>query len=237
MYGLGPGLESGPPGIILKAPASVRRPPRAMARPEPPADPAAPEAAPEESAAAETAAGNAAPEAAPPDELEALRAALAASEDARLRARAELQNAQRRHAREREAAARYRVEPLARELLDIADALDEAAAVRDAAPAALREGQELIRRRLAGILEKFGVEALDPAGEAFDPQLHEALAAQPDAAAAPGTVLAVLRRGYRLHDRLLRPARVVVAAAPAEDGGDAGEAPAEPPEEGASGAP
>lgn len=213
-----------------------------MARPEPSAAPAASDTAPAESASAESVAGQepAAAESVADDELERLRAELAASEDARLRARAELQNAQRRHAREREAAARYRVEPLARELLDIADALDEAAAVRDAAPAALREGQELIRRRLAGILEKFGVAALDPAGEAFDPQLHEALAMRPDPAAAPGTVLEVLRRGYRLHDRLLRPARVVVAAAPAAgaaDGAEPAEAAAEPPEGGASGAP
>lgn len=221
-----------------------------MARPEPSAEPAAP-AAPDPAPAAESAAAAAAPEksaagqepaaaaaAADAGEPGRLRAELAASEDARLRARAELQNAQRRHAREREAAARYRVEPLARELLDIADALDEAAAVRDAAPAALREGQELIRRRLAGILEKFGVAALDPAGEAFDPQLHEALAMRPDPQAAPGTVLEVLRRGYRLHDRLLRPARVVVAAAPAAPAGaEAEETAAEPPENGASGAP
>ena len=210
-----------------------------MASPEPPADAAAPATGtPEESVAGATngeeQAAGAASEA--PESIETLRAELAQSEDARLRAQAELQNAQRRHAREREAAARYRVEPLARELLDVVDALDEAAAVPDAAPAALREGQELIRRRLAGILEKFGVEALDPAGEAFDPQLHEALAARPDAAAAPGSVLEVLRRGYRLHERLLRPARVVVAAAPAaEAGGAAGEAPEKPPENGVSG--
>lgn len=194
-----------------------------MARPESPAEPAAPEAA----EAPESAAAEAAVAAAPGGELAALRAELKQSGDALLRARAELQNAQRRHAREREAAARYRVEPLARELLDVVDALDEAAAVQDAEPAALREGQELIRRRLAGILEQFGVAALDPAGEAFDPQLHEALATRPDAAAAPGSVLEVLRRGYRLHDRLLRPARVVVAAAAA----------AEPPENGAAGDP
>lgn len=204
-----------------------------MASPEPPADAAAPAAAAPEESAAGNADGGEQAAAAESGELETLRAELAQSEDARLRAQAELQNAQRRHAREREAAARYRVEPLARELLDVVDALDEAAAVPDAAPAALREGQELIRRRLAGILEKFGVEALDPAGEAFDPQLHEALAARPDAAAAPGAVLEVLRRGYRLHERLLRPARVVVATAPAPADGE--EAPEKPPENGVSG--
>ena len=204
-----------------------------MASSEPPADAAAPAAeTPEESAAGATN-GEEQAAGAEPGALETLRAELAQSEDARLRAQAELQNAQRRHAREREAAARYRVEPLARELLDVVDALDEAAAVPDAAPAALREGQELIRRRLAGILEKFGVEALDPAGEVFDPQLHEALAARPDAAAAPGSVLEVLRRGYRLHERLLRPARVVVATEPAAADGE--EAPEKPPENGVSG--
>lgn len=204
-----------------------------MASPEPPADAAAPAAAAPEESAAGNADGGEQAAAAESGALETLRAELAQSEDARLRAQAELQNAQRRHAREREAAARYRVEPLARELLDVVDALDEAAAVPDAAPAALREGQELIRRRLADILEKFGVEALDPAGEAFDPQLHEALAARPDAAAAPGAVLEVLRRGYRLHERLLRPARVVVATAPPAADGE--EAPEKPPENGVSG--
>lgn len=204
-----------------------------MASPEPPADAAAPAAAAPGESAAGNADGGEQAAAAEPGELETLRAELAQSEDARLRAQAELQNAQRRHAREREVAARYRVEPLARELLDVVDALDEAAAVPNAAPAALREGQELIRRRLADILEKFGVEPLDPAGEAFDPQLHEALAARPDAAAAPGSVLEVLRRGYRLHERLLRPARVVVATAPPAADGE--EAPEKSPDDGVSG--
>ena len=61
----------------------------------------------------------------------------------------------------------------------------------------------------------FSITAIDPAGAPFDPQVHEAMAAQPDPDAAPDSVLSVVQKGYQIHDRLLRPARVIVARAPA----------------------
>ena len=150
-------------------------------------------------------------------EIERLHEEAQQLQDALVRAQADLANQQKRSEREREAAARYRIEPLARELLEILDAMAEAqksmAEDKDI-PETLREGQELTLRHLMQILEKFSVEAIEPDGDPFDPQLHEAVVMQPSEQHKPGHVMEVLRKGYRLHDRLLRPARVVVAKAP-----------------------
>ena len=161
-------------------------------------------------------------------EVERLRDEVQQLQDGLTRAQAELVNLQKRHERDREAAARYRVEPLARELLEILDAMEEAqdAMARDeGVPEAVREGQALILRHMAQILERFSIEAIDPEGENFDPQEHEAMVMQPTGEVAPGSVMEVFRKGYRMHDRLLRPARVVVAAepAPGEPDGEDGE--------------
>lgn len=159
-------------------------------------------------------------------EVERLREEVQQLQDGLARAQAELVNLQKRHEREREAAARYRVEPLARELLEVLDAMEEArdAMARDESiPEAVREGQALTLRHMVQILDRFSIEVIDPKGEAFDPQLHEAVAMQPSGELAPGSVMEVFRKGYRMHDRLLRPARVVVAAEPVSekpDGGD-----------------
>lgn len=168
-------------------------------------------------------------EEAPPDrpeeesEVERLHEEVQQLQDALARTQAELVNLQKRHEREREAAARYRVEPLARELLDILDAMEEAqgAITQDESiPEAVREGQALTLRHLLKIFERFSIEIIDPKGEIFDPQLHEAVAVQPAGEVAPGSVMEVFRKGYRLQDRLLRPARVVVAAEAAVEESD-----------------
>ncbi len=157
----------------------------------------------------------------PPDqpeeesEVESLREEVQQLQDALARTQAELVNLQKRHEREREAAARYRVEPLARELLEILDAMEEAqdAMTRgEGVPEAVREGQEMTLRHMVNIFDKFSIEVIDPSGETFDPNLHEAVAMQPTGEFAPGSVMEVFRKGYRLQDRLLRPARVVVAS-------------------------
>ena len=159
-------------------------------------------------------------------EVERLREEVQQLQDGLARAQAELVNLQKRHERERETAARYRVEPLARELLEILDAMEEAQAAmaRDGGvPEAVCEGQALTLRHMARIFDRFSIEVIDPKGEVFDPQLHEAVAMQPAGEFAPGSVMEVFRKGYRMHDRLLRPARVVVAAEPVSgkpDGGD-----------------
>ena len=73
------------------------------------------------------------------------------------------------------------------------------------------QGVELVQRELLGALTKHGVETIDPGGEPFDPNLHEAMAQEEDDSVAPGTVVRVLQKGYTLRDRLLRPARVMVS--------------------------
>ena len=169
----------------------------------------------------------------PPDqpeeetEVERLREEVQQLQDGLARAQAELVNLQKRHERERETAARYRVEPLARELLEILDAMEEAqdAMARDEnIPEAVREGQALTLRHMAQILDRFSIEVIDPKGKPFDPQVHEAVAMQPAEELAPGSVMEVFRKGYQMHDRLLRPARVVVVAEPvSEEPKDGGE--------------
>ena len=169
------------------------------------------------------AAGPAAAEPAPQVEVERLEAELAQCKDSLARAQAELANVLKRHEREREAARLYRVEPLARSLLELADAMEEAQqamAQEENVPESLREGQALTLRSLMRAFEQYAIEAIDPAGEPFDPNLHEAVAMQPSAEMPPGQVLEVLFKGYRLHDRLLRPARVVVSAAVAAEAAD-----------------
>jgi len=161
-----------------------------------------------------------------PEELgaEHLRAAL---EEARalaeerwqqlLRAQAELENARRRHEREMEKVQRYALERFVAELLPVKDSLElglASALESSGADEKLREGVELTLKMLATVLEKFGVRELNPEGERFDPELHEAMATQEVAGVEPNTVLTVYQKGYQLHDRLIRPALVVVAAGP-----------------------
>jgi molecular chaperone GrpE len=132
--------------------------------------------------------------------------------DKYLRAMAELENVRRRAARDVANARKYSLEPFARELLAVRDSLEMGLnAAGDADSAALREGIEATLKLLVASMEQFGISELDPLGEPFDPQLHEAMMMQPAAEAEPGTVLTVYQKGYALNGRLLRPARVVVA--------------------------
>jgi molecular chaperone GrpE len=152
----------------------------------------------------------------PDERIAALENKLAEQRDQCLRAVAELENVRRRAARDVENAHRYGVERFARELLDVADSMEMGlAAAEKADDSAVAEGFEATLRKLNQLLEKFGISVIDPAGAPFDPQFHEAMAAQPDPDAAPDSVLAVVQKGYQIHDRLLRPARVIVARSPA----------------------
>lgn len=155
-------------------------------------------------------------------------AALLAAERARadenwnryLRAAAELDNVRKRAERDMENARKFAVERFATELLAVKDSLELglAAAEESADVESLLEGSRSTLRQLAATLERFGVAEVDPEGEPFDPALHEAMTTQPAAEVEPDTVLTVYQKGYTLNGRLLRPARVVVAAAPAEQG-------------------
>jgi molecular chaperone GrpE len=144
-----------------------------------------------------------------------------------LRAAAELDNVRRRAGRDLDQARRSGMERLAAELVQVLDGIEMGlGATRNATVETLLEGQQATLRLLQGVFDKVGIETLDPAGQPFDPQLHEAMSLQVAAGAVPGSVLAVMQKGYRLGERLLRPARVVVAgeapaAAPPTPGTDA----------------
>jgi len=159
----------------------------------------------------------------PAAEISALKAALTeaeakvtAAKDAQLRSLAELDNARKRAERDADAAIRKGSEKLLSELLSVCDSLDQgldAARAPQAQIAGLIEGMELTRKQLLATLEKHGVSQIDPAGQPFNPDLHEAVAVIPSAEMAPNTVAVVQRKGYRLHERLLRSAMVVVSRA------------------------
>jgi molecular chaperone GrpE len=132
-----------------------------------------------------------------------------------LRAAAELDNFRKRAARDVEAARRGGVEKLGTELLAIVDSLELGIEAGNTATVeSLLAGKEATLRLLRAAFDKFGIELVDPVGHPFDPQMHEAMSMQPSATAVPGSVVAVLQKGYRLGDRLLRPARVIVAGEP-----------------------
>lgn len=141
--------------------------------------------------------------------------------DRYLRAAAELENVRKRAVRDVENARKFALENFGRDLLDVRDSLEMGLAAADNADAdALREGSEATLKLLETVMERFGVEQIDPQGEPFDPELHEAMTMQPSADAEPNSVLTVIQKGYSLNGRLLRPARVVVAAAMPETDGD-----------------
>jgi molecular chaperone GrpE len=149
------------------------------------------------------------------DELEALRAQVAEEREAALRAQAELENVRKRAEREVEKARRYGLQPLMAELLPVLDSLElgVAAAAREGAEVGqVREGVELTLRNLRKATAQFGLEAVDPTpGQALDADYHEAVSVVEAGDTEPGTVVQVLQKGYVLHDRLVRAAKVIVA--------------------------
>jgi molecular chaperone GrpE len=152
-------------------------------------------------------------------ELERLTIELAASEERAknhweqyLRALADVDNVRKRAAKDLESARQYAVEKFAQDLVGVRDSLELAIANSAKADvASLIEGQNATLRLLAKAFEKAQIEEVNPEGKAFNPELHEAMMAQPSDA-PPNTVVAVIQRGYTLNGRLLRPARVVVSA-------------------------
>ena len=160
------------------------------------------------------------PEAGDGDKIAELEAALADRNDRLLRALAETENVRRRGEREREDTSRYAIARFAGDLLPVADNLRRAidsvpAAARDenALLATLLEGVEATERELQKLFEKHGLKRLDPIGEIFDPNFHEVLFEQDAPDQPAGTVVQLLEPGYKIGDRLLRPARVGVVKA------------------------
>ncbi|MCL7713584.1 nucleotide exchange factor GrpE [Stenotrophomonas mori] len=145
-------------------------------------------------------------------QLQALRAELEQLKGESLRERADLENQRKRVARDIEQARKFANEKLLGDLLPVFDSLDAGLAAAGAEPNPLREGLELTYRQLLKVAADNGLALLDPVGEAFDPERHQAIS-QVDAPAgvAPGAVVTVFQKGYLLNERLLRPALVVVA--------------------------
>ncbi len=174
------------------------------------------EAAAEPEQAPATAPGNETP---PSDPLAAAVRESAELKDKLLRALAEMENLRRRTEREVADARFYGIASFAREVLGIADNMQRAleAAQQELRGAAepgvkaLREGVEITERELLKVLEKYGVKKFEPQGEKFDPNLHQAMYEVPDPSVPAGSVVQVIQPGYKIGERMLRPALVAVA--------------------------
>ena len=168
---------------------------------------------------AEAADMNTAPPPEAPTALAAAEAKAVENRNSYLRAVAELENYRKRAERELENARKYAVERFAQELVGVGDSLEAGidAATTNPGPAVL-EGAKVTLKQLQQAFDKAGIKVIDPLGQPFDPDWHEAMVAQESRDSAPNTVLSVIQKGYSLNGRLLRPARVIVSKAP---GGDA----------------
>ncbi len=152
-------------------------------------------------------------------ESEAVAAAqqeVARIRDAMLRMQAETENTRKRLTRELERSRKLALERFMKDLLDVRDSLERGLEVDRASATvdSLIEGQQLTLKMLSKVMEDHSLELIDPAGEPFDPELHEAMTVLPSPDHEENTVIEVLQKGFRLHDRLVRPARVVVSRKP-----------------------
>jgi len=156
-----------------------------------------------------------------PDRQTVLEAQVADLTDRLLRAAAETENVRKRAERERDEIRKYAVTRFAEDMLGVADNMARALDAvddklrQDETLKGLIEGVDLTAKELAAVLERHGIKAVDPMGQKFDPNLHQAMFEVDDPEAEPGTVVQVLRTGYTIGDRLLRAAMVGVAKRPA----------------------
>ena len=150
------------------------------------------------------------------DALAAAEQDLAKHRDAMLRMQAEMENLRKRLARDAEKSRKFALERIMKDLLQVRDSMERGLDMADdsATVESLREGQELTLKMLAKVLQDNELEAIEPLGQPFDPEWHEAMTVLPSDEVEENTVLEVLQKGYRLHDRLIRPARVVVSRKP-----------------------
>jgi molecular chaperone GrpE len=138
--------------------------------------------------------------------------------DAVLRAQADAQNVMRRAEQDVEKARKFALERFCAELLPVVDNLEralEATAGDNEVVRPIAEGVELTLKSFQDALKKFHIEAINPVGEPFDPQLHQAMSMVENADVEPNTVILVMQKGYTLHGRLVRPAMVMVSKSPA----------------------
>ena len=127
-----------------------------------------------------------------------------------------MENLRKRLARDAERSRKFALERIMKDLLQVCDSMERGLEMADesATVESLREGQELTLKMLAKVLQDHDLEAIEPLGQPFDPEWHEAMTVLPSEETEENTVLEVLQKGYRLHDRLIRPAMVVVSRKP-----------------------
>ena len=149
------------------------------------------------------------------EQLEAAEAAAGMARDELLRVQAEMQNLRRRTEQDIEKAHKFGQEKFSTALLAVMDNLERSAAAAEAsedeAVQAIKEGVELTLKGFMDCFKRFNIEAVDPLGEPFDPQLHQAMSIQESPDAEPNSVIAVMQKGYTLHGRVIRPAMVMVS--------------------------
>ena len=136
--------------------------------------------------------------------------------EALIRSQADLQNVRRRAERDVENAHKYAVEKFVKDLLAVLDSMDRAlelAETTEGFDVAMLEGTQMTHKLLLDTAAKHGVEPIDPVGEAFDPQEHQAMSMVESADHEPNTVMAVMQKGYKLEDRVIRAAMVMVTKA------------------------
>ena len=150
------------------------------------------------------------------DALARVEADLARHKEAMLRMQAETENVSKRLQRELERSRKLALERVMKDLLQVRDSMERGLEIdpESATVESLLEGQELTLKMLSKVMEDNHLEEIDPAGEPFDPEVHEAMTVLPSADHEENTVLEVIQKGFRLHDRLIRPAMVVVSRKP-----------------------
>jgi len=150
-------------------------------------------------------------------QLEAAQAKATENWDHYLRAKAEMDNLRRRNTKDVENAHKYGLEKFVTELLPVLDGMGMGLVADDASAESLREGMELTMTMLENMMEKLGIEEINPLNERFDAEKHQAMTMQPNADVEPNTVIAVMQKGYSLNERLIRPAMVMVSKAVEEE--------------------
>jgi len=157
------------------------------------------------------------------DQLQQLENALATAEqelalhrDAMLRMQAEMENLRKRLIRDLEKSRKFALERIMKDLLQVRDSMERGLETdaESATPQTLLEGQALTLKMLVKVMQDHDLELIDPMGKAFNPEFHEAMTVMPSDELEENTVMEVLQKGYKLHDRLVRPAMVVVSRKP-----------------------
>jgi molecular chaperone GrpE len=146
-------------------------------------------------------------------QLEYAQAKATENWDHYMRAKAEMDNLRRRNIKDVENAHKFGIEKFVTEILPVLDGIGMGLSVEDASAESLREGMELTMTMLEKMMEKLGIEEIDPLNESFDAAKHQAMSMQPNADVKPNTVIAVMQKGYSLNERLIRPAMVMVSKA------------------------